>query len=281
MNSLKNKFNLKNLKSNSFICKNGKINSEPKLKKTKIEAMYDKVKNHFQSYEFIKLQLLGEDNSNYGDLCIKGYIYKPKNIKVEYLGNKKINSELLPDKDFSYKNSFFINKNKIKKISFVSPIYFRKGKKHNNSNILDKNNYSYLENKLPLINRINSSVYKDNKNKNSRNFNSMSFDNSSVTKNIIQNKYNSEIKITNRNNSNKANFNKIIFNKKNSINKLLKKKNIYNLKKQLKNKIDLLENKVNNSSNFILNGSKINEEEKPQFKFRFNNLDLHFKNFLS
>ena len=71
MNSLKNNFNVKNLKSNSFICKNGKINSEPKIKKSKIEAMYDKVKNHFQTYKFIKLQLLAEDNSNYGDLLLK------------------------------------------------------------------------------------------------------------------------------------------------------------------------------------------------------------------
>ena len=44
--------------------------------------------------------------------------------------------------------------------------------------------------------------------------------------------------------------------------------------------MDLLENQVNNSSKFISNGSKINEEEKPQFKLRFKNLKYHFNQHL-
>ena len=60
---------------------------------------------------------------------------------------------------------------------------------------------------------------------------------------------------------------------------ILKNMNILNLKRQLKNNMDL-ENKVNNSSRFISNGSKLNEDEKPQFKFRFNNLNYNFKIYL-
>ena len=56
---------------------------------------------------------------------------------------------------------------------------------------------------------------------------------------------------------------------------ILKNMNILNLKRQLKNNMDL-ENKVNNSSRFISNGSKLNEDEKPQFKLRFNNLNYNF-----
>ena len=104
MDTLKNDLILKNNKSNSFINENSNVNNNLKIKIPKIESMYDKVKNHFQLYEFIKLKLLGEDNSNYGDLFIQGYTYKPKNIKIEYLGNNKLNSELLPNKDFSNKN---------------------------------------------------------------------------------------------------------------------------------------------------------------------------------
>ena len=268
------------MKSNSFIHKNGNISKNTKIKMPKIETMYDKVKDHFQSYEFIKLQLLGEDNSNYGDLFFQGYIYKPKNIKVEYLGNNKINSELLSNKEFYKKNTFFIKKeNRIKNISLIKQIHYNKEKKNNNNHILDKNNISFLGKKLPLINRINNSIYFD---KNNRNFNSINYENYSGKIKIIKkiNPNNSK-KNMYRNNCNITNLNKKNFNKSNSTKKLLNKINIYKLKKELKYKVDLLENKVNNSSNFILNGSKINKEEKPQFNLRFKNLELHFNNFLS
>ena len=61
---------------------------------------------------------------------------------------------------------------------------------------------------------------------------------------------------------------------------ILKNMNILNLKRQLKKNMDLLENQVHNSSRFISNGSKINEDEKPQFKLRFNNLNYNFKKYL-
>ena len=268
MNSQKNNFIIKNSKSNCFINKNDNINNKTKIKIPKIDTMYDKVKNHFQSYDFIKLQLLGEDNDAYGDLLFQGYIYKPKKIRVEYLGDNKIKSEFLLNKKCSKKNSFFIKtKNKIKNNSFINPC-------HNTNKItkivLDKDNISFNGKKLPIIKRINNSnYYENNKNKNNRNFNSINYENNSgkikIIKNITQIRNNSKIKNLNRNRNNSSimNMNKKNFNNNNSTRNLIKKINIYNLKKQLKNKVDLLENKVNNSSKFILKSSKINEEQKP------------------
>ena len=295
MKSLKNNFIVKNTKTNIISNKNENMKNSIKLKIPKYESMYDKVNNHFKSIDFNKLILLGEDNNNYGNFIFQGYVYKPKKIKVEYLGSIDINNDL-PIKSKLIKDNFSIYKSKKKNISFINPINYSKEKINNYAyDISNKNNFTTLDINLPVIQKIKHSQFEENKNHNrSGVFDCNKKDSEKKIHNIKRsinylNGSKSYSKIKDISKEDKfGNNNKIKYSKKNDnfkfhtniSTKLLKKINIHNLKAQLKNRIDLLENKVNNSSKFILNGSKINEEEKPQFKLRFNNLSYHFKRYL-
>ena len=295
MKSLKNNFIVKNTKTNIISNKNENMKNSIKLKIPKYESMYDKVNNHFKSIDFNKLILLGEDNNNYGNFIFQGYVYKPKKIKVEYLGSIDINNDL-PIKSKLIKDNFSIYKSKKKNISFINPINYSKEKINNYAyDIPNKNNFTTLDINLPVIQKIKHSQFEENKNHNSSGvFNGNKKDSEKKIHNnkrsinyLNGSKSYSKIKDISKNDK-FGNNKKIKYSKKNDnfkfhtniSTKLLKKINIHNLKAQLKNRIDLLENKVNNSSKFILNGSKINEEEKPQFKLRFNNLSYHFKRYL-
>lgn len=295
MKSLKNNFIVKNAKTNLISNKNENMKNTIKIKLPKYESMYDKINNHFKSIDFEKLKLLGEDNSNYGNFIFQGYVYKPKKIKVEYLGSKDINNDL-PIKSQLIEDNLSIYKSKKKNISFINPINYSKVKNNNYAfDISNKNNFTTLDINLPMIPKIKHSHNEENKNhnrsgiingskkesekkihNNKRSINNLNGSKSySIIKNISKNENsgnNSKIKYSKNNDNFKYHPNISA--------KLLKKINIHNLKGQLKNRRDLLENKVNNSSKFILNGSKINEEEKPQFKLRFNNLSYHFKRYL-
>ena len=294
MKSYKNNFLVKNVNSNSFLKKNEIMKKSIKIKMIKKDSMYDKINNHFKSYDFAKLQLLGEDNSNYGDFIFEGYVYKPKNIKVEYLGNKDINSDLLIKNKLFKKSNYSIYKTKNKNISFINPISYNKEK--NYKSVLKDKYFTSLDIELPMIPKIHKSNYEENKDKDKNN------SNCDINKNEVENiikdnirnndflkisKSYSKIKGINKNDNfriNNKNMDLKNVNMKSYLNiptkLILKNINIYNLKAKLKNRIELLENKVNNSSKFILNGSKINEEEKPQFKLRFNNLRHNFNKYL-
>ena len=295
MKSLKNNFIVKNAKTNIISNKNENMKNSIKIKIPKYESMNDKINNHFKSIDFNKLILLGEDNSNYGNFIFQGYVYKPKKIKVEYLGNIDINNDL-PIKSQLIKDNLSIYKSKKKNISFINPINYSKEKNNYYAyDISNKNNFTTLDINLPVIPKIKHSHYEENKNHNSSGV--LDGNKKESEKKIHNNKRSinylngsksySKIKDISKN-ENFGNNNKIKYSKNNDnfkyhtniSAKLLKKINIHNLKGQLKNRIDLLENKVNNSSKFILNGSKINEDEKPQFKLRFNNLSYHFKRYL-
>jgi len=263
-----------------------KIKKNRKIIIPKKPTMYDKINNYFKSYDFIKLQLLGEDNSNFDNFIYQGYIYKPKKIKVEYLGNKKIKGNLLlPGK--SIKNNYTSLKKK--EISFKNPI-FEINEKIN----INKSNSFYNQN-LPIIPKIKKPNYKLYNNK-SYNFNDKN-NNNNNSYNMVKIKNEKRVNITTSNSVKNINGNNIInynikkiitpSNRSNSNSYMnisskyiLKNTNILNLKKQLKKNMDLLENQVNNSFKFISNGSKINEDEKPQFKLRFNNLNYNFKKYL-
>ena len=270
--------------NNSNEKNNLEINKLKKIRKIiipKKPTMYDKINNYFKSYDFIKLQLLGEDNSNFDNFIYQGYIYKPKKVWVEYLGNKKIKGNLLlPGK--LIKNNYTSLKKK--KITFKNPI-FEINEKIN----INKNNSFYNQN-LPVIPKIKKPNYKPYNNK-SYNVNDKNNTNNTVKiKNVKRVNMTISNSVKNINEDNIINYNnkKIITpsNRSNSNSYMnisskyiLKNMNILNLKRQLKNNMDL-ENKVNNSSRFISNGSKINEDEKPQFKLRFNNLNYNFKKYL-
>ena len=290
MKSLKNNFNVRTT-SNSNLIKN-KNNKNNKIILPKKESMYDKINNHFKSYDFAKLQLLGEDNMNYGDFIFHGYVYKPKNIKVEYLGHKKIKSDLNIRNNL-YKNDHLYLKRK--NISFINPI--NNMEPNNNMKMLDnKINFSILDD-LPIIPRINNSNLEGYKNDNNKNNYANLYKNDS-TRNKIYNlkklninanySKNKELERNKSsymiNNNKKQNISPNNLNNKSNFNispkYILNNIKMFKLKNQLKKKIDLLENQVNNSSKFISNGSKINEDEKPQFKLRFKNLKYNFKKYL-
>ena len=282
----------------TFIVKNKKLNEKIKELKNRHKnlpirehSMFDKVKNHFKLYDYAKLQLIGDDMNNYGSFVYQGNTYKPKNVKVEYLGEKYI-KDGLKLKDKSPKNDYFNKKSK--NISFINPMIDRKSKgavltqksffdlklpeiPQNNKNALGeenkKNNFyikkektepnlKYINKKKNHLNSSHSRIrnvyngdlldYKDNK------FNSQNYSKISMGKNNYS-------KISNSNSKNK---------------KFVESRAIKEMKILLKKKIDILENKVNNSSKFISNGSKINEEEKPQFKIRFNNLKFKINQYI-
>ena len=273
----------------TFIVKNKKLNEKISELKNRhkylpiIEhSMFDKVDNHFKLYDYAKLQLIGDDMNNYGSFVYQGNTYKPKNVKVEYLGEKYI-KDGLKLKDKSPKNYYFNKKSK--NISFINPLIDKKSKgavltqksffdlklpeiPQNNKNTLGeehKNNFyikkektepnlKYINNKKNHLNSNHSrmkNVYNgDLLDYNDKKFSSQNYSKISMGKNNYS-------KISNSNSKNK---------------KFVESKAIKEMEILLKKKIDILENKVNNSSKFISNGSKINEEEKPQFRIRFNNL---------
>ena len=282
MNYFKKNFSFrKNSNFNGF--KNNKKTLIKKIRLKKEESMHDKIDNHFKLYDLAKLELLGEANSNYGNFFFQGYVYKPKNIKLEYLGHKNFVKDL-QEKDNSYNNRNNFSGLKRRNISFVNPICFIEP---NINKKLEKNNSSFLKVDLQIIPRISISFVEEYKNKNKNKINNRNnnytYVNKNVSDNISKYKIRNDLKklsmsascskLEKIENNSKSNFNMYSKN-------ILRNINILNLKRQLNTKMDLLENQVNNSTKFISNGSKINEEEKPQFKYRFKNLKSILDTFL-
>ena len=166
---------------------------------------------------------------------------------------------------------------------------------------VEKNYSSYHNIDLPIIPRIINSNVEDYKNKNKVNNTNNNYNNVNKNGSESTSKYKIRNDLKKLNMSASCSRIKKIENNKNVMDKnkmklyyhnncksyfnmyskyILKNINILKLKKQLTTKMDLLENQVNNSTKFISNGSKINEEEKPQFKYRFKNLKNNFNQYL-
>ena len=273
----------------TFIVKNKELNEKiNELKKRhkdlpiREHLMFDKVSKHFKLYDYAKLQLIGDAMSNYGSFVFQGYTYKPKSIKVEYLGEKNIKDDL-KIKDKSPKKNYFNSKSK--NISFINPLLEKKSK----DVVLTEK--SFFDLKLPVISQSNKNTIEEENKKNKfyikkeKTEPNLQYINHSRTRNV----YNAGLfdykdkKFSSQNyskiNLGKNNYSKVSnSNPKN--NKFIENKTIKEIKNLLNKKIGILENKVNNSSKFISNGSKINEEEKPQFQFRFNNLNFQINQYL-
>ena len=273
----------------TFIVKNKQLNEKiNELKKRhkdlpiREHLMFDKVSKHFKLYDYAKLQLIGDAMSNYGSFVFQGYTYKPKSIKVEYLGDKNIKDDL-KIKDKSPKKNYFNSKSK--NISFINPLLEKKSK----DVVLTEK--SFFDLKLPVISQSNKNTIEEENKKNKfyikkeKTEPNLQYINHSRTRNV----YNAGLfdykdkKFSSQNyskiNLGKNNYSKVSnSNPKN--NKFIENKTIKEIKNLLNKKIGILENKVNNSSKFISNGSKINEEEKPQFQFRFNNLNFKINQYL-
>ena len=273
----------------TFIAKNKELNEKiNELKKRhkdlpiREHLMFDKVSKHFKLYDYAKLQLIGDAMSNYGSFVFQGYTYKPKSIKVEYLGEKNIKDDL-KIKDKSPKKNYFNSKSK--NISFINPLLEK------NSKDVVLTEKSFFDLKLPVIPQSNKNTIEEENKKNKfyikkeKTEPNLQYINHSRTRNV----YNAGLfdykdkKFSSQNyskiNLGKNNYSKVSnSNPKN--NKFIENKTIKEIKNLLNKKIGILENKVNNSSKFISNGSKINEEEKPQFQFRFNNLNFKINQYL-
>ena len=273
----------------TFIAKNKELNEKiNELKKRhkdlpiREHLMFDKVSKHFKLYDYAKLQLIGDAMSNYGSFVFQGYTYKPKSIKVEYLGEKNIKDDL-KIKDKSSKKNYFNSKSK--NISFINPLLEK------NSKDVVLTEKSFFDLKLPVIPQSNKNTIEEENKKNKfyikkeKTEPNLQYINHSRTRNV----YNAGLfdykdkKFSSQNyskiNLGKNNYSKVSnSNPKN--NKFIENKTIKEIKNLLNKKIGILENKVNNSSKFISNGSKINEEEKPQFQFRFNNLNFKINQYL-
>ena len=283
----------------TFIIKNKKLSEKINELKNRHKnlpirehSIFDKVDKHFKKYDYAKLQLIGDDMTNYGSFIYQGNTYKPKNIKVEYLGEKYIKNGLKM-KNKSPKNDYFNLKSK--NISFINPLVDQKSR----GAVLTQK--SFFDIKLPEIPKNKNAIEEENKKNNfyikkektqpNLNYinNKKKHLNSSHSR--MRNVYNGDLlddkdkKFSSRNYSKiytkKNNYSKISNSNSNSKNKkFVESKTIKEMKKLLKKKIDILENKVNISSKFISNGSKINEEEKPQFKIRFSNLKFKINQYI-
>jgi hypothetical protein len=284
----------------TFIVKNKKLNEKINELKNrhknlpiKEHSIFDKVNKHFKLYDYAKLELIGDDMTNYGSFVYQGNTYKPKNIKVEYLGEKYIKDSSKIKNKFP-KNDYF--RIKSKNISFINPLIDKKSR----GAVLTQK--SFFDLKLPEISQNNiNPIGEENKKSNfyikkektEQNLkyinNRKKHLNSSHSR--MRNVYNGDLldykdkKFSSQNytkiSMGKNNYSKISNSNSNSKNKkFVESKNIREIKKLLKKKIDILENKINISSKFISNGSKINEEEKPQFKIRFNNLKFKINQYI-
>jgi len=285
----------------TFIVKNKNLNekiNELKNRHKKLpireHSVFEKVGKHFKLYDYAKLQLIGDDMSNYGSFAYQGNIYKPKNIKIEYLGEKCIKDDF-KTKNKSTKNDYFNTKSK--NISFVNPLI----EKSSRGAVLTPK--SFFDLKLPEIpqnnnknknvtgeeNKKNSFYIKKEKTEPNLNFVNNKKKHLKSSHSRRRNDFNEDLLGYKDKKFSSQNYSKVISGKNNcskisnsnsKSNKFVESKSIKEMKKLLKKKMEILENKVNNSSKFISNGSKINEEEKPQFKIRFNNLKFKINQYL-
>ena len=240
------------------------------------EYLYDKIYEHFSKIDSIKLDEFGDDEETYGNIKIKGVIYGPRKIKLDYLENRarqeeeekvtgKINLNNVfnfddDDNKFEFINSSF--RKSIKKTNIISPKsskihlpllrYKNKStgnlhsKKFNNVNIskIYKNKKINININNNIKTNLNTNITNNCNNKNINSYNDKSikinpinFAVKDINKDIIYNNSNSETNI------NSLNSNEETERIKENNSKIIKNKSHINLKKDLK--LPILHNKIN------------------------------------
>ena len=231
------------------------------------ESLYDKIHEHFSKLDSIKLDELGDNEESYGNIIIKGVIYEPKKLKLDYLENRarqqeeekvkrKINLNSIfnfddDDSKFEFVNSSFKKSNKRANIEipqtskFHLPLLKNKNKSTGNihSKIFNNVNFSKI-NKNKNIN-INSNNNSKNKNSNLYNdkiiaINPINFNTKDINKEAIYNNSNSETNINSLNSNEETDL------VKENNYKAIRDKSHINLKKELK--LPILHNKINVTS---------------------------------
>ena len=232
------------------------------------EYLYDKIHEHFSKLDSIKLDELGDNEESYGNIIIKGVIYEPRKIKLDYLENRarqeeeekvkgKINLNNIfnfddDDSKFEFINSSFKKTNK--RTNIITPQAYKihlpllRNKNKSTGNIQSKKfnnvNISKINKNKNIITNINSNINNNSNNKNIISYmdknikiNPINFDGKDINKEIIYNNSNSET------NMNSFNSNEETERVKENHSKIIKNKNLINLKNELK--LPILHNKIN------------------------------------
>jgi hypothetical protein len=258
----------------SPVKKNHKIN---KIIFDNKEYLYDKIHEHFSKLDSIKLDEFGDDEETYGNIIIKGVIYGPRKIKLNYLENRarqeeeekvkgKINLNNIfnfddDDNKFEFINSSFKKPTKrtnniIPQTSKIHlPLLRNKNKSTGNIHSKKFNNVNISKiiknKKINIDKKINENINENiNNNYNNKNINSYNdknikinlnnFAGKDINKDIIYNNSNSETNI------NSLNSNEETDRVKENNSKIIKNKSYINLKKELK--LPILHNKINVTS---------------------------------
>ena len=114
INSANNNSNSK-LNKEIFITKEDKIDKHKNIIKEKKDPVFEyksldqKVNDYFSRFYFIKLDELGEDHENYGNILLNGESHAPIKINLNYIMERAKEKELqkITHKD---KDKFFLKK---------------------------------------------------------------------------------------------------------------------------------------------------------------------------
>ena len=240
------------------------------------ETLYDKIHEHFSKLESIKLDELGDNEETYGNIIIKGVIYEPKKVKLDYLEKRareeeeekvkgKINLNNVINFDDIDSKFEFVNcsvRKSIKKSNIIIPrtskihLPLLRNKNKSTGNIHTKKfnnvNFSkiYKNKNININTKTNTNTNKNiNNNSNNININSykdknikinpINFSANDINKDIIYNNSNSETNINSLNSNEETDREK----EKENKSKIIKNKSQINLKKELK--LPILHNKIN------------------------------------
>ena len=277
-----------------------------------IKSLSQKVNDYFSRFYFVKLEELGEDRENYGDMVLNGETYHPLKINLNYIMKRAKEKELA--KMRHKRNNYF---EKINIIDDYSEFNFNNGKnnlikklKYSDLNlkyIKSKNKNKSMEN-LPILNMDKNKDTISTEKLNEKDFldNSLSSEeiNKGKTSTIINNinrinkksqkhkkrhknkikvetdnslpKLNNKIMITNKNYKLFIQTNKSEFktdiNRKNHILRRNAFLKRYDKKEGINKRLKLLNNELVKLNNNIIKVRNKSNEDIPQFNLRFNNI---------
>ena len=102
---MENKINSVNIsKTKNEIIQDKHKNSAKKDSVFEIKTLDQKVNDYFSRFYFVKLDELGEDHENYGNIVINGESHAPKKINLNYIMERAKQKEL---QKIKHKNKIF------------------------------------------------------------------------------------------------------------------------------------------------------------------------------
>ena len=325
---MENNINNANVNSNSnvnkeiFITKEDKIGKHKNIIKEKkdpvfeIKSLDQKVNDYFSRFYFIKLDELGEDHENYGNIVLNGESHAPIKINLNYIMERAKEKEFQKirhkDKDKFFEkinindnySEFDFNQGKNKLIrnfrysKLKLPLIHAKNKNKSMENlplmnVNEENQKDILNKKDDLDNSFFSEEIKNNNtftNINNINPINKKFDKikNKKHKNKIESEYDSFPKLKNKILITKKNFKSFIQTNRTEIKTEANKKNHilkrnaflkrYDEKESINKRLLKLNDGLIKLNQNIIKSVYNSDEDIPQFKLRFNNLINKFKN---